>query len=82
MTHTNDVSGFHPQLLGWYRSLPHCQQAFLLSGRSLSVMVEAGGNMYQRYIFLQEGGGPSVWISTHMVHEKMEMRIDQRNINI
>ena len=38
--------------------------------------------MYQRYIFLQERGGPSVWISTHMVHERMEMKIDQSNINI
>ena len=38
--------------------------------------------MYQRYIFLQEEGGPSVWISTQMVHRRMEMRIDQINISI
>ena len=38
--------------------------------------------MYQRYIFLHEDGGPSVWISTHMVHRMMEMKIDQINIII
>ena len=38
--------------------------------------------MYQRYIFVEERGGPSVWISTHMVHERIERRIDQSNINI
>ena len=43
---------------------------------------EAGGNMYQRYIFLQGRVGPSVWISTHIVHERMETRIDQSHINI
>ena len=37
--------------------------------------------MYQRYIFLQEEGDPSVWISTHMVHRRMEMRIDHINIS-
>ena len=37
--------------------------------------------MYQ-YIFLHEEGVPSVWISTHVVQGKMEMRIDQVNINI
>ena len=45
-------------------------------------MEEAADNMYQRYIFLQEMGGPSVFIPTHMVHERMETRIDQSNINI
>ena len=43
---------------------------------------EAGGNIYQRYIFLQAREGPSVWISTHMVHKRMEARIDQSNIYI
>ena len=38
--------------------------------------------MYQRYMFLQEKGDPSVWISTHMVHERLEVRIDQSNINM
>ena len=38
--------------------------------------------MYQRYIFLQEEGGSSVWISTHMVHRRMETRIDLINISI
>ena len=33
-------------------------------------------------IFLEERGGPSMWISTHMVHRRMETRIDQSNINI
>ena len=46
------------------------------------LMKEAGGNMYQRYIFLQAWGGPSVQISTHMVQRRMETRIDQSNINI
>ena len=46
------------------------------------LMEEAGSNMYQRYIFLQERGDPSVWISTHMVHVRVEVRIDQSNINI
>ena len=44
-------------------------------------MEEAAGNMYQRYIFLPGKGGPSKWISTHMIHERMEMRIDKSNIN-
>ena len=38
--------------------------------------------MYPRYIFLHEEGGPSVWISTHMLHRRMEMKIDQITINI
>ena len=38
--------------------------------------------VYQRYIFLQATGGPSVCISKHMVHERVETRIDQSNINI
>ena len=37
--------------------------------------------MYQ-YIFQHEEGVPSVWISTHVVQGKMEMRIDQVNISI
>ena len=45
-------------------------------------MEEAGGNMYQTYLFLQAREGPSVWISAPMVHERMEMKIDQSNINI
>ena len=45
-------------------------------------MKEAGGNMYQRYIFLQAWGGPSVWSSTHMVQKRMDMSIDQNSINI
>ena len=38
--------------------------------------------MYQRYILLHEEGDPSVWISTHRVHRRMEVRIDQINISI
>ena len=38
--------------------------------------------MYQWNIFLREEGGPSVWISTHMVHRRMETRKDQTNISI
>ena len=45
-------------------------------------MEEAGGNMYQRYIFLHDRGGAAVCISTHMIHERMETRIDESNINI
>ena len=38
--------------------------------------------MYNRNIFLHTRGDSSVWISTHMVHMRMETRIDQCNINI
>ena len=43
---------------------------------------EPGGNLYQRHRFLEARGGPSVQISTHMVHERMETKIDQSDINI
>ena len=54
MTYTIDVSGFHPQQMGWQRSVAHHQLAFIQSGRSLLAMEETGGNMYQEYIFLQK----------------------------
>ena len=38
--------------------------------------------MYQRYIFIHETGGPSVFIRTHVVQRRMETRIDQGNISI
>ena len=41
-------------------------------------MEEPGGNMYQWYILLQARGGVSVQISTHVVYEKMEMKIDHK----
>ena len=80
-THIKDVSGFLPQLLSDREAYhivnepPFEVEDLFINGRSRS-------NMYQRYIFLQEEGGPSAWISTHMVHRWMEMRIDQVNISI
>ena len=40
-------------------------------------MEAAGGSM--RYVYsLQARKGPSVWISTHMVHERMETKIGSK----
>ena len=78
MTHTNDVSGSC-----WNGGeAHHIVNEPSIEEEDLFSMEEAAGNMYQRYIFLQARGGPSVQISTHMVHEWMETMIDQSNTNI
>ena len=45
-------------------------------------MEEPAVKNYQRYIFVQERRGPSVYISTHLEHERMEVRMDQSNMII
>ena len=82
MTHTKACVRFPSPAAGMVKKPTTLSMSLPLKGKSLSLMKEPEGNIYQRYIFLQERGDPSVYISTHVVHESMEVRIDQSYVSV